>query len=161
MKLRYPHTLFGAAVLAGSLTQNAYALDILLTNDDGYEAPGINIMYQVLTASGHNVTLVAPKENQSGAGASINTDVGAPVEAVNYAPQMWFVDGTPTDSINFALDVVLDNAPDLVVSGSNFGENVGVFVNSSGTISAAVKGLQRGIPAKQLSTELLLEHLTP
>ncbi len=149
-----------AIALLCSLSAPALSLDILLTNDDSYTAPGINILYDTLVAAGHNVTLVAPKENQSGKSMSFNTDVGAAVEVVNYDAGKWFVDGTPVDCVSAGLDMILaDNPPDLVVSGANFGENVGTLTHHSGTVGAALEALQRGVPGIAVSVGLNLEAL--
>jgi 3-phytase len=134
------------------LTGGAYALDILLTNDDGYEAEGVNIMFAELAAAGHKVTMVAPKHNNSGRGMGVNTRVFQPVEAVQVGAQKWYVDGTPVDSVQFGLDIVFATAPpDLVVSGTNFGVNPGLGVGMSGTVGAAQNALLRGIPAIAVS----------
>ena len=132
----------------------ATALDILMTNDDGYTADGINILYTELVAAGHNVTMVAPKTNQSGKGMAFNSEVFFPVEVVNFAPNQWYVDGTPVDCLQAGLDAILvNNPPDIVVSGINFGENVGPISSQSGTVGAAQKALQRGIPAIAVSAQ--------
>ena len=108
------------------LMTSVCALDILLTNDDGWDAPGIGSVRQALVDAGHRVTLVAPLEQQSGRGGAMNTNFGEEVAVVEEAPGIWSVDGTPTDSVRAALDVILhDDWPDLVVSGSNFGPNLG------------------------------------
>ena len=143
----------------------ASALDILLTNDDGYLNPGINTVRAALCGAGHHVTMVAPATNQSGRGGSINTGVlssssamaltrqssdacgdvyslAAPTAAGTYG-------GTPVDSMKAGLQVVLGGvAPDLVVSGNNFGQNLGKPTsNTSGTVGAALQAAFEGIPA--------------
>ncbi|MFW2406068.1 MAG: 5'/3'-nucleotidase SurE [Gammaproteobacteria bacterium] len=149
--LRNAASLTVATIL---LSPAALALDILLTNDDGFDADGINIMFDELTAAGHNVTLVAPKTNQSGTSMAFNSQLFTPVEVVEFAPNKWSVEGSPVDSLQAGLDLVFkDNPPDLVVSGSNEGENVGPITSQSGTVGAAQKALQRGIPALAVSTE--------
>jgi len=143
----------------------AGALDVLLTNDDGFENPGIDSVRAALCAAGHQVTMVAPAGNQSGRGGSINTgalssssamaltkqsadacggvySLAAPTGAGTYG-------GTPVDSLKAGLQVVLaGDAPDLIVSGNNFGQNLGKPTsNSSGTVGAALQGAFEGIPA--------------
>jgi 5'/3'-nucleotidase SurE len=141
-----------AATLA--LPLPATAMDILITNDDGYTADGINILFNELVAAGHNVTMVAPKTNQSGKGMAFNSEVFFPVEVVNFAPNQWYVDGTPVDCLQAGLDAILvNNPPDIVVSGINFGENVGPISSQSGTVGAAQKALQRGVPAIAVSAQ--------
>jgi 5'/3'-nucleotidase SurE len=132
------------------------ALDILLVNDDGFEAEGINVLYEALVAAGHNVTLVAPKEQQSGKGTLINVDsVFQPTEIVEFAENKWYVDGSPVVTTLAGLDYILEgDEPDLVISGINEGANVGEnIVISSGTVGAATTATRRGIPAIAVSGE--------
>uniref|UniRef100_A0AAU2JJA2 5'-nucleotidase SurE n=1 Tax=Streptomyces sp. NBC_00049 TaxID=2903617 RepID=A0AAU2JJA2_9ACTN len=126
-------------------------LRILLTNDDGYNAPGIRKAFERLTAAGHDVTIVAPLTNQSGAGTKMSN---APTITVKHPePKVWAVDGSPGDSVAFGLAEVFEgHAPDLVVSGTNFGPNVAGLATHSGTVGGAVAGLEHGIPAIALST---------
>ncbi|MFB6523444.1 5'/3'-nucleotidase SurE [Streptomyces sp. NPDC056401] len=126
-------------------------LRILLTNDDGYNAPGIRLAFARLTAAGHDVTIVAPLTNQSGAGTKTSN---APSIAVRHPePKVWAVDGSPGDSVNFGLSEVFEGrAPDLVVSGTNFGPNLAAITNHSGTVGGAIAGLDAGVPAIALST---------
>lgn len=156
-----------------SLAQPAHALNILLTNDDGCRAPGIAALYQALVGAGHQVTLVAPDKDNSGIGAasvvspgqalavtelaSAKYCVGAPAGFTTPAGKNMAI-GTPVDAVNVGLDVVLkDNPPDLVVSGSNFGDNVGPLTQMSGTVNAAVRAMFKGIPAIAVSTAIDLE----
>lgn len=139
------------------------ALDILLTNDDGWDAPGIQAIRKALLAAHHRVTLVAPLEQQSGRGGGINTDVGAEVAVVEQSPGVWSVDGTPTDSVRAGLDVIMRaDWPDLVVSGANFGPNIGQEgVHNSGTLGAALAAHYDGLPAIAVSNGIVIdEHST-
>ncbi|MEU6759954.1 5'/3'-nucleotidase SurE [Streptomyces sp. NPDC046685] len=126
-------------------------LRILLTNDDGYDAPGIRKAFERLTAAGHDVTIVAPLTNQSGTGTKM---MSAPTITVKHPePKVWAVDGTPGDSVAFGLaEVFAGDAPDLVVSGTNFGPNVAGLATHSGTVGGAVAALEHGVPAIALST---------
>ncbi|MFD8889843.1 MULTISPECIES: 5'/3'-nucleotidase SurE [unclassified Streptomyces] len=126
-------------------------LRILLTNDDGYNAPGIRKAFERLTAAGHDVTIVAPLTNQSGAGTKMSN---APTITVKHPePKVWAVDGSPGDSVAFGLaEVFAGDAPDLVVSGTNFGPNVAGLATHSGTVGGAVAALEHGVPAIALST---------
>ncbi len=129
-------------------------LDILLVNDDGFDALGIQVLFEALTEAGHNVTFVAPLEQQSGAGTFINTDlIFQPLTIDNFAPNQWSVDASPLVTTWTGLDVILEgNEPDLVISGINEGENVGSSIAiSSGTVSAATGATRRGIPAIAVS----------
>lgn len=161
-------TSCGLAALGLSLQANA--LNILLTNDDGCRAPGIQAVYQSLRDAGHQVTLVAPELDNSGIGAASVVHpgqalavselaagqycVGAPADYVPPAGKGSAI-GTPVDAVNVGLDLILkDNAPDLVVSGSNFGDNVGPLSQMSGTVNAAVRAMFKGVPAVAVSTSI-------
>ncbi|MGF1494010.1 MAG: 5'/3'-nucleotidase SurE [Microcoleaceae cyanobacterium] len=137
------------------MTSTEETLDILLVNDDSFEAEGIDVMFDALVEAGYNVTLVAPKEQQSGTGTLINVDnIFQPTEVVNFETDKWFVDGSPVVTTLAALDFVLDGeAPDLVISGINEGANIGSNIAiSSGTVSAAATAIQqRGVPAIAVS----------
>lgn len=128
-------------------------LTILVTNDDGYAAPGIDTMVKSLVKlPGVSVTVVAPLTNQSGTGAK--TTAGA-LTATNVKTASGYpavaVAGYPADTIRYALSAVLHTAPDLVVSGINNGQNVGPFIAVSGTIGAAKAAAASGIPAIAVS----------
>ncbi|MET9697833.1 5'/3'-nucleotidase SurE [Streptomyces sp. NPDC006529] len=140
-----------AASQAGPAPVPARPLRILLTNDDGYGAPGIRLAFARLTAAGHDVTIVAPLTNQSGAGTKTSN---APSVTVRHPePKVWAVDGSPGDAVAFGLSEVFEGrAPDLVVSGTNFGPNVAGLATHSGTVGGAVAGLESGVPAIALST---------
>lgn len=126
------------------------SLGILLTNDDGYDAPGLLAVRSALMAAGHRVTIVAPLDDRSGSGSSLTTR-----GTLDYYPQeagIWAVDGTPVDAVTLGLVHVLrDDPPDLVIAGANFGQNVGADVLSSGTVGAALAASRAGIPAIALS----------
>jgi len=132
------------------------ALDILLTNDDGYQAPGIEALHAALSAAGHHVTMVAPRENQSGASWRITT---GPLKYREESPGVWAVDGSPADAVAIGLRVIFaDHAPDLVVSGANLGQNVGATANVSGTIGAALMAEYLGVPAIAVSVGMDLDE---
>ena len=131
----------------------AQPLDILLTNDDGFDAEGIEVLYNTLTAAGNNVTLVAPEDQQSSTGTAIDlNNIFRPTEVVNFEENKWYVDAGVRTTTWAGLDFVLDEAPDLVISGINSGENIGLSGSvSSGTVSAAVTALLRDVPAIAVS----------
>lgn len=139
----------------------AFALNILLTNDDGWQAPGIQSVFKTLTAAGHQVTLVAPVADQSGRGGAMNTDVGGYVAVNRVGDAMWSVDGTPTDSVRAGLQVILrDNPPDIVISGSNFGQNLGrAGAHQSGTVNAALQAAFLGYPAIAISVGIRFDEV--
>lgn len=168
------HLLATTLALAGfALAQQANALNILLTNDDGCRAPGIGAVYQALTAAGHQVTLVGPLNDSSGIGAASVVNPGQALEVTELAPGKYCVGApagyaspagkntaiaTPVDAVNVGLDLLLkDNPPDLVVSGTNFGDNVGPLTQMSGTVNAAVRAMFKGVPAVAVSTAIDLE----
>jgi len=137
-------------------------LHIMLTNDDGYAAAGIGAMRQALIAAGYRVTTVAPLVDQSGKGGSLTTGGRLAVkrQVDDGDNDVWSVAGTPVDSVRVGLSEVLANdPPDLVVSGSNFGQNTGRTVaSSSGTVGAAYAAttFNGGFPAIDVSVEINL-----
>lgn len=150
-------TLLLALLVAATGAASASAddgLNILLTNDDGFGTYGITQMQASLEAAGHTVYVSAPAENQSGKSGSLNTDYGASVAFTEeVAGSEWTVDGSPADSVSAGLyGLVPDGVEiDLILSGANDGENVGLFTNASGTVGAAMFGLRRGTPAIAVS----------
>ena len=144
-------TTIPAALLALATALPSHALDILVTNDDGIASPGLQALAAALDAAGHDVTVVAPADEQSGRGGAINTDVfGDFVPIVRVAANQYAVEGTPSDAVNAALNVLLAGSPpDLVVSGLNRGQNLAkITANTSGTIGAALRAaLDLGVPA--------------
>ncbi|WP_157245799.1 5'/3'-nucleotidase SurE [Nonomuraea typhae] len=151
--LLIPVLLSVLALPAPARAQPPASLRILLTNDDGYQAPFTLHLRQALIAAGHDVTIVAPAGDSSGVGTSINIRFGTTVEAAEMSPGVWAIAGTPADAVSFGVrKVFAADPPDLVVSGPNQGENVAAAVNHSGTVGAAVTALEVGIPALALST---------
>jgi 5'-nucleotidase len=121
---------------------------ILVSNDDGYFAPGITLLAEALGQLGE-VTVVAPERDRSGASNSLTLD--RPL-TVRRAPNGYFsVNGTPTDCVHIAVTGLLDFVPDLVVSGVNLGANMGDDTIYSGTVAAAAEGYLLGIPSIALS----------
>jgi len=116
-------------------------LEILLTNDDGIDSPGIRALYDALSGVG-NVTVVAPATDQSATGRALSYEVDVHEHDLGYA-----IDGTPSDCVVAGLEA-LGPYPDLVVSGCNRGANLGMYVlGRSGTVSAAVESAFFGVPA--------------
>lgn len=176
-----------ALVVSGLLigTSQVHALNILLTNDDGCTAAGIQATFSALQAAGHNVVMVAPWANQSGHSAKISvidtgtgnlkqsftlekaSQRGQPVGdnqfcvklastyfIPNQAPLVVTTSATPADTVKIGLQhmAAAGTPANLVVSGSNDGENLGANVVHSGTVGAAVTSMQAGVPAIALST---------
>ena len=130
-------------------------LRILVTNDDGIGAPGIDVLVDALgELPDVDVLVVAPAVNQSGTSdaRSDGDVVGAPAGTASGLPGT-AVDGTPADAVTYAFDE-LDLAPDVVVSGVNTGQNIGPFVELSGTVGAARTGARHGVPAVAVSAGL-------
>jgi 5'/3'-nucleotidase len=121
---------------------------ILLSNDDGYFAPGLEHLAAAL-APHAEITVVAPERDRSGASNSLTLD--RPL-SVRRAPNGFlFVNGTPTDCVHLAVTGLLDQLPDMVISGINLGANMGDDTIYSGTVAAAVEGYLLGIPSLAVS----------
>lgn len=146
-------TFLATIPLGGVRAQEAPGdLRILLTNDDGFQAPGIRAMHEALLEEGYDVVLVAPSENQSSSSGRLSRGVLHYTEA---EPGVWHVDGSPGTAVLLALRVILADAPpDLVISGINFGQNIGNGTASSGTVGAAVHAVRRGVPAISVSAAI-------
>lgn len=131
-------------------------MKILLTNDDSYLAAGIRKVFDALLAAGHDVTMIAPEHNSSGAGHSIA--VYSPISITKVEERVYFVSSTPADSVRLGLQVVYntkDNYPDLIISGVNHGENLGEDIFYSGTVGAAREGALHGIKSLAFSMNSL------
>ena len=135
---------------------------ILLTNDDGIRSPGLWAAAASLSELGF-VTVTAPREQSSGMGRSLpSTSEGTiQLEQVQVNGQEWSVyavGGSPAQSVLHGVYEVLKFKPDLVVSGINYGENLGLGVTVSGTVGAALEGAASGIPSLAISLETIIEH---
>ena len=120
-------------------------MHILVSNDDGYRAPGIQALARAMARFGR-VTIVAPEHNHSGASNSLTLNRPLTVEHMP-GDNLYVVSGTPSDCVHVALTGLLDARPDLVVSGINCGANMGDDTMYSGTVAAAIEGHLFGIPA--------------
>ena len=121
---------------------------ILLSNDDGYFAPGLAALYEALAPIAE-ITVVAPERDKSGASNSLTLD--RPL-SIRKAPNgFFFLNGTPTDCVHMAVTGMLDWMPDMVVSGINHGSNMGDDTIYSGTVAAATEGFLLGIPSIAVS----------
>jgi 5'-nucleotidase len=161
-------------VCCAIVSHNASSLNIILTNDDGWETENIRVLKERLTKAGHNVVLVAPCLEQSGKGASVFFYIPIPVDTSRAEhneycvgdtdtskPVSEFGTGTPTTAVAYALDVVAPKLwgerVDLLISGPNVGANTGFAVQRSGTINAAMAAIQRGLPAIAVSANEVTE----
>lgn len=125
---------------------------ILLTNDDGIQAPGLRALYKALKEAGHDVQVVAPVSEQSAVGHAVTLAV--PLKVKQFKENGFKgtgVYGTPVDCVKLGLSRLLDSPPDIVVSGINSGCNVGIDIIYSGTVSAATEGALMGYPALAVS----------
>src|SRR5579862_104855 len=121
---------------------------ILLTNDDGYEAPGLRALAAEI-AQFATVSIVAPSREQSGAAQSLT--LRQPIVCHAVAEREWAIDGTPADCVIVALHKLLPEPPDIVISGINYGANLGENAYYSGTVGAAREAALHHIPAVAMS----------
>ncbi|QGP78135.1 5'/3'-nucleotidase SurE [Sphingobium sp. CAP-1] len=123
---------------------------ILLTNDDGVHAPGLKVLEQIARRFSDDIWIVAPSEEQSGAGHSLT--LTRPLRIRKHGHQHYSVTGTPTDAVMMAVGHLMKDArPDLILSGVNRGANLAEDVTYSGTVSAAMEGAISGIKSIALS----------
>ena len=123
---------------------------ILVSNDDGINASGIKVLEKIAKALSDDVWIVAPEEEQSGAGHSLT--LTKPLRIRELEPKRWAVSGTPTDCVMMAVNHIMkDNLPTLILSGINRGGNLAEDVTYSGTVSVAMEGTLAGIPSVAFS----------
>lgn len=121
---------------------------ILISNDDGYFSPGIACLAETLSKIAE-VTVVAPERDRSGASNSLTLD--RPLNLKRAHSGFYYVNGTPTDCVHLAVTGMLDELPDMVVSGINHGANMGDDTIYSGTVAAATEGYLLGVPSIAVS----------
>lgn len=128
---------------------------ILISNDDGYESPGLWALVRACASLDCEVTVVAPSRNQSAVGGSLTLRQDLTWTRIKNPPvpavEAWHVDGSPASAVIVGLDGVLTEAPDLLISGINRGANMGNDLTASGTVGAALQGHFRGITALAIS----------
>ncbi|GLQ07469.1 5'/3'-nucleotidase SurE [Sneathiella chinensis] len=123
---------------------------ILLSNDDGFDAPGMEVLKRIAYSLSDEVVIVAPAKEQSGASRSLT--LHDPLRVNKYSETEYSVEGTPTDCVMMALNYLFpDDKPDLILSGVNRGANLGEDVLYSGTVAAASEGTLLGVPSIALS----------
>ncbi|HYD13802.1 MAG TPA: 5'/3'-nucleotidase SurE [Allosphingosinicella sp.] len=131
---------------------------VLLTNDDGVNAPGLEALERIAARFSDDIWIVAPSEEQSGAGHSLT--LTQPLRLRKLGERRFCVTGTPTDAVMMGLAHLLaDGKPDLILSGINRGANLGEDVTYSGTVSAAMEGALAGIPSIALSQSYAREGM--
>ena len=129
---------------------------ILVTNDDGINAKGIHILAETLSKIA-TVYVAAPENNHSGAGHGLTVTVPLRANEVNFeglSGKAWAINGTPADCVKLAMEHLLPERPDVVVSGINDGPNLGTDVLYSGTVAGAMEGHLHGLPAIAVSVSL-------
>jgi 5'-nucleotidase len=130
---------------------------ILISNDDGYNAPGLSVLADALRNQYHKVTIVAPRKDVSGCGMSLSLRRSINVEAA--AEHLFIVDGTPADCVYIGLNNLVDEPVDLVISGINNGPNLADDILYSGTFAAAMEARRMAMPSIALSiTERSAQH---
>jgi 5'-nucleotidase len=135
-------------------------MKLLVTNDDGIESVFLHALVAGLRSAGHELFVVAPRQEQSwvGAGKSRNRPVHSVAPDAGLGCPTWTVDGTPSDCVNIALEHLLPAAPEGVVSGINVGLNASLgFIIASGTIAGAWEGALHGLPAVAFSQDVTEE----
>ena len=130
-------------------------MKIVVSNDDGYQAPGINCLVEELKKIA-KIFVIAPDRNRSGASNSLTLEY--PLRVIEYKENFYYVNGTPTDCVHLAVTGILKNPPDMVVSGINRGPNLGDDVLYSGTVAAAMEGRFLGLPSIAISLDYPARH---
>jgi len=132
---------------------------ILISNDDGINAPGIQVLERIARSLSDDVWIIAPEEEQSGAGHSLT--LTKPLRIRKIEDKKWAVSGTPTDCVMMAVNHIMkDNLPTLILSGINRGGNLAEDITYSGTVSVAMEGTLAGIPSVALSQCIRPEQST-
>ena len=129
---------------------------ILLTNDDGVAAEGFAVLRRIAERLSDDIWTCAPEVEQSGAGRGIT--LSDPLRVRRISERDWAVSGTPTDCVLLAINDLMPNKPDLVLSGVNRGQNIGEDVTFSGTVAGALQGTALGVPSVALSQAMYVFH---
>lgn len=130
---------------------------ILLTNDDGIHAPGLQALEKIARALSDDVWICAPEYEQSGASRALT--LADPIRVRKLDPRRFAVEGTPTDCVMMAVQHLVEGGkPDLVLSGVNRGQNIAEDVTLSGTVAGAIEGMAMGIPSVALSQSMNYFH---
>ena len=129
---------------------------ILLTNDDGFDAEGMHALRRIAATLSDDVWVCAPEVEQSGASRALT--LSSPLRANRVRDREWIVTGTPTDCVVLAVNDLMPEKPDLVLSGVNRGANLGEDVTMSGTVAGAIQGMVLGVPSVALSQHITRFH---
>jgi len=147
----------GVSAVARTFISYPDPMHILLTNDDGHQAPGILALQRALKNEGHRVTMVAPSNEQSA--TSMSTTPHRSIALQQLEKDCWHLDARPADTVLVALRHLLEgDLPDLVLSGVNFGPNLGQGLHASGTVGAAVMALLNDVPAIAISAGMFFHE---
>ncbi len=126
-------------------------MNILISNDDGIYAAGVRALAEALSDTEHQITVVCPDRERSATGHALTLQEPLRVDQISgvypAGIEAWACSGTPSDTVKLALDALLSDRPDLVLSGINRGANLGTDVLYSGTVSAAMEGVLEGVPS--------------
>ncbi len=130
-------------------------MNILLTNDDGIYSLGLCALYEAFVQDGHHVTVVAPESERSAVGHSITLTDPIKVKRISRDGEEfgWAINGTPADCVKLGINALLEERPDMIISGINLGANAGINVLYSGTVSAATEAAIMGIKAIAVSLD--------
>ena len=130
-------------------------MKILLTNDDGIYSLGLCALYEAFVQDGHKVTVVAPESERSAVGHAITLTDPIKVRQIFRAGEEfgWAINGTPADCVKLGVNALLDEKPDMVISGINLGANAGINILYSGTVSAATEAAIIGIRSMAVSID--------
>jgi 5'-nucleotidase len=129
---------------------------ILLTNDDGINAEGLQALERIARVLSDDIWVCAPEYEQSGASRALT--LSDPLRVRKLSDRKFAVDGTPTDCVMLAMQELLPERPDLVLSGVNRGQNIAEDVTMSGTVAGAIQGMALGVPGIALSQALMIFH---
>ncbi|MEM9677329.1 MAG: 5'/3'-nucleotidase SurE [Pseudomonadota bacterium] len=130
---------------------------VLLTNDDGINAPGLSVLEDLAKTIADEIWIVAPETDQSGLAHSLT--LSHPLRARKVRDKCYAVSGTPTDCVIMAVRELVDGPIDLVLSGVNAGQNIGDYITYSGTVAGAMEGVLLGIPSIAFSQAFLSENI--
>ena len=122
---------------------------VLVTNDDGVHAPGLAVLEAIAASISQEVWVIAPASEQSGASRKLS--LHDPLRITRLEPRRFAVSGTPTDCVLVGVQDLMDGEPDLILSGVNRGQNIAEDVTFSGTVAAAMQGVQMGVPSVAFS----------
>ncbi|MDO4740955.1 MAG: 5'/3'-nucleotidase SurE [Eubacteriales bacterium] len=131
-------------------------MHIMLVNDDGWHGEGLQVLAKAALAAGHRVTICAPDRQQSGAGHALSFDGALKARRLGdmSAAPGWMVNGSPADCARMGVWLLREDRPDIVISGINYGSNIGAACVYSGTVAGAMEASMAGVPASAVSLDM-------